>query len=174
MEFYASFGKRRLFKLYESAASQGVYINRFPIRDLSRLGTGDEIGCDADKVGCKVLTDDSLTVVNDIENCCIYPIDAPLAYTDEVRDNLQRGRIRFDGISLCPEINNMPFALLQEWLFAILFRFVTFILPLCKEPTIRLFMTLLCNSFLSSCVLIVADWLGKTVRRITELSIWLT
>lgn len=106
MEFYASFGKRRLFKLYESAASQGVYINRFPIRDLSRLGTGDEIGCDADKVGCKILTDDSLTVVNDIENCCIYPIDAPLAYTDEVRDNLQRGRIRFDGISLCPEIMN--------------------------------------------------------------------
>ncbi|MBR4857387.1 MAG: hypothetical protein IKU94_12275, partial [Bacteroidaceae bacterium] len=55
---------------------------------------------------CKVLTNDSLTVVNDIENCCIYPIDAPLAYTDEVRDNLQRGRIRFDGISLCPEIMN--------------------------------------------------------------------
>ena len=106
MEFYASFGKRRLFKLYESAASQGVYINRFPNRDLGRLGNGDEISCDPDKVGCKVLTNDSLTVVNDIENCCIYPIDAPLAYTDEVRDNLQRGRIRFDGISLCPEIMN--------------------------------------------------------------------
>ena len=104
--FYSSFGKRRLFKLYESKASEGVYINRFANRDLSRLGTGDEVSCDPDKVGCKVLTNDSLTIVNDIENCCIYPIDAPLAYTDEVRDNLQRDRIRFDGMTLCPEIMN--------------------------------------------------------------------
>lgn len=104
--FYTSYGRRRLFKLYESKASQGVCINRFPIRDLERLGTGDEVSCDPDKVGCKVLTADSMAIVNDIENCCIYPIDAPLAYTDEVRDNLQRDRIRFDGMSLCPEIMN--------------------------------------------------------------------
>ena len=32
--FYASYGRRRLFKLYESKASQGVCINRFPVRDL--------------------------------------------------------------------------------------------------------------------------------------------
>lgn len=106
MEYYSSFGKRRLFKLYESTASQGVCINRFPERDLERTGTGDEISCDPSRVGCKVLTTDSLAIVNDIENCIIYPIDAPLAYTDEVRDNLQRERIRFDGISLCPEIMN--------------------------------------------------------------------
>ncbi len=106
MVYYTSYGKRRLFKLYESTASQGVCINRFPVRDLERLGTGDEVSCDPEKVGCKVLVSDSMAIVNDMENCIIYPIDRPLAYTDEVRDDLQRERIRFDGMSLCPEIMN--------------------------------------------------------------------
>ena len=105
-EFYASFGKRRLFKLYESKESNGVYINRFPIKDNGRKGTNHEIGCDPDKVGCRVGKDDERMVVNDIINCNIYPIDAPLSYNDNVRNNLGKQRIRFDGMSLFPEAAN--------------------------------------------------------------------
>ena len=39
-------------------------------------------------------------------NCNIYPIDAPISYNDNVRDNLMKNRIRFDGMSLFPEAMN--------------------------------------------------------------------
>jgi len=102
-EFYTTMGKRRLFKLHESAYSNGVYINRFPIVDNGRRGTGLETGCDPDKVGSKVMKESDLAVLNDMVNCCVYPIDAPVSYNDNVRDNLQKNRIRFDGMSLFPE-----------------------------------------------------------------------
>ena len=106
-EYYTSFGKRRLFKLYESKESKGVYINRFPVHDNGRRGNNHEIYCEPGKVGCRVGTDSEMAVLNDIINCNIYPIDAPLSYSDAVRDNLQKDRIRFDGMSLFPEaINN--------------------------------------------------------------------
>lgn len=102
-EFYATMGKRRLLKLFESKESEGVYLNRFPNLDNGRHGTGHELSCDADKVGCRVNREDSLTVASEIVNGCIYPIDAPLAYTDAVRNNLGKQRIRFDGMSMMPE-----------------------------------------------------------------------
>ena len=105
-EFYTSMGKRRLFKLTESGASHGVYINRFPITDNTRTGTGEEIGCDPDKVGSLVDVNSSLAILNDMTNCCVYPIDAPISYNDQVRNNLQKNRIRFDGMSLFPEAMN--------------------------------------------------------------------
>lgn len=105
-EFYTTMGKRRLFKLTESKASNGVYINRFPTTDNGRKGTGLEIGCDPDKVGSLVDTESPLTILNDMTNCCVYPIDAPISYNDKVRDNLQKNRIRFDGMSLFPEAMN--------------------------------------------------------------------
>jgi uncharacterized surface protein with fasciclin (FAS1) repeats len=105
-EYYTTLGKRRLFKLIESKASNGVYINRFPITDNGRRGTGEEIGCDEKKVGSLVDTDSPLAILSDMINCNIYPIDAPISYNDEVRDNLQRERIRFDGMSLFPEAMN--------------------------------------------------------------------
>ena len=49
--------------------------------------------------------------MNDMINCNIYPIDAPLSYSDAVRDNLQKDRIRFDGMSLFPEAINNDFRL---------------------------------------------------------------
>ena len=80
-EYYTSFGPRRLFKLYESKESNGIYINRFPKHDNGRRGTIHELYCDPDKVGCKVET------------------ESPMA--------VQKDRIRFDGMSLFPEaINN--------------------------------------------------------------------
>lgn len=106
-EYYTSFGKRRLFKLYESKESNGIYINRFPVHDNGRKGTNHEISCDPDKVGCKIEAESPLALLTDMVNCNIYPIDAPLSYNDNVRDNLKKERIRFDGMSLFPEaINN--------------------------------------------------------------------
>ena len=105
-EFYTTLGKRRLFKLMESGASNGVYINRFPITDNGRRGTGNEIGCDPDKVGSRVDSESPLAILNDITNCNIYPISAPISYNDATRDNFQRNRIRFDGMSLFPEAMN--------------------------------------------------------------------
>ena len=105
-EYYVSMGKRRLFKLIESAASNGVYINRFPIIDNDRHGTGEEIGCAPDKVGSLVETESPMAILTDMGNCCVYPIDAPISYNDEVRNNLQKERIRFDGMSLFPEAMN--------------------------------------------------------------------
>ena len=53
-EFWATMGKRRLLKLYESKESNGVYINRFPKLDNGRRGTYHELYCDDDKVGCLI------------------------------------------------------------------------------------------------------------------------
>lgn len=103
MEYYQPLEGRRLLKIYESGASDGVCLNRFPIIDTRRTGSGMETGCEADKVGCRVLREDSLAVINDIFNANIFPIDAPLGYSDAVRDNLSRQRIRFDCMSMFPE-----------------------------------------------------------------------
>lgn len=103
VEYYTTMGKRRLLKLHESGASNGVYLNRFPIVDDGRRGTGLEIGCDEDKTGSLVIRDGELTEVNNIVNACIYPIDKPLAYTDNVRNNLTKDHIRFDGFAIFPE-----------------------------------------------------------------------
>ncbi len=105
-EFYTTMGKRRLFKLTESGASNGVYINRFPITDNGRQGTGEEIGCKPDKVGALVDADSPKAILEDMTNCIVYPIGAPISYNDNVRDDLQRNRIRFDGMSLFPEAMN--------------------------------------------------------------------
>ncbi|MBQ2518932.1 MAG: fasciclin domain-containing protein [Bacteroidaceae bacterium] len=102
-EYYTTMGARRLLKLYESSMSNGVCLNRFPVIDNGRKGTGKEISCDAQKVGCRVDREGPLTVVNDISNANIFPIDAPLSYSDVVRNNLARERIRFDGMALFPE-----------------------------------------------------------------------
>ncbi len=105
-EFYTTMGKRRLLKLIESGASNGVYINRFPNTDNGRRGTGNEISCDPDKVGSRVNSESSMAILTDITNCNIYPISAPISYNDETRNNLQKNRIRFDGMSLFPEAMN--------------------------------------------------------------------
>lgn len=108
-EYYTTMGKRRLFKLIETSMSDGVCINRFPKLDNGRRGSGREVECDANKVGCHVLTESEMAVTADIVNCNIYPIDAPLSYNDEVRDNLFRQRIRFDMMSIFPEAMNNDF-----------------------------------------------------------------
>ncbi|MDO5490415.1 MAG: fasciclin domain-containing protein [Bacteroidaceae bacterium] len=105
-EFYTTMGQRRLLKIYESKSSDGVCLNRFPTLDNARNGSYQEISCDPDKVGCRVLSEDPDAVLSGIVNCNIYPIEGSLAYTDAVRNNLMRNRIRFDGMSLFPEAMN--------------------------------------------------------------------
>ena len=105
-EIYTTMGKRRLLKIYESKESNGIYLNRFPNLDNDRTGVMHEISCDPDKVGCYVDKDPNKAVLNDIINCCIYPIGAPLSYNDNVRDNLAKQRLRFDGMTLFPEAMN--------------------------------------------------------------------
>ena len=104
-EWYCTVGKgiRRLLKIYESKESEGVYLNRFPVIDNALTGTGFEISCDAHKTGILVDRESDKTVVNDIVNACIYPLAGPLAYTDAVRDELAKERIRFDLFAMFPE-----------------------------------------------------------------------
>ena len=102
-EIYTTMGKRRLLKIFESKESQGIYLNRFPNLQRERTEVLCELSCDPDKVGCFVNRDPEKAVLNDIINCCIYPIGAPLSYNDNVRDNLAKERLRFDGMSLFPE-----------------------------------------------------------------------
>jgi hypothetical protein len=92
-----------LLKIYESKESSGVYLNRFPVLDNGLSGTGHELYCEPGKTGINIGRESEMAVVNDINNACIYPIDGPLAYTDAVRDNLAKERIRFDLFALFPE-----------------------------------------------------------------------
>ena len=102
-EWYPVMGGGRLIKIYESAESKGIYLNRFPVLRNGIKQDGHEDYCDPAKEGCLIRTTDSLTVVNDVVNACIYPIDRPLAYNDDVRENMSKERIRFDLFSLFPE-----------------------------------------------------------------------
>lgn len=102
-EYYVTMGKRRLLKLYESAESNGVYINRFPHLDDGRQGSGHEIACDPEKEG--ILVDRENYIMN-CPNAIVYPISQPLAYNDAVADNLHRTRLRFDITGLFPELSN--------------------------------------------------------------------
>lgn len=102
-EFYATMGKRRLLKIFESKESNGVYLNRFPTLDNGRRGTYHELSCDPDKVGNHIDNYSDNVLTYQALNGMIYAIDKPLSYTDEVRENLAKGRIRFDAMSLFPE-----------------------------------------------------------------------
>ena len=104
-EWYATLGDspRRLLKLYESKESNGVYINRFPVLANGINEDGHEVSCDPDKIGNYIDREGDMAIVNDIINACIYPLTSPLAYTDEIRDNLGKERIRFDIFAMFPE-----------------------------------------------------------------------
>ncbi len=104
-EWYCTVGEglRRLLKIYESKESQGVYLNRFPVLDNSLSGSGHEVSCDPHKTGILIGRESDKAVLNDITNACIYPLDGPLAYTDALRDELAKERIRFDLFAMVPE-----------------------------------------------------------------------
>jgi len=102
-DLYTTYGKRRLLKIYESKESNGIYLNRFPKLDNGRHGTNHELYCEPGKVGCRVGKEDPRAIISQTTNACIYPIDAPLSYNDDVRDNLKQQRMRIDAMTLFPE-----------------------------------------------------------------------
>ena len=102
-EYYCTMGKRRLLKIYESKETSGVvYLNRFPKLKNGRHENYHEAYCDPDKEGVAINADH----LTDLVNAIIYPIDRPLAYINETRDNLMKERIRFDAASMFPEFMN--------------------------------------------------------------------
>ena len=105
-ELYTTMGKPRLIKIFESKESNGIYLNRFPNLERDRNKDLCELSCDPQKVGCYVDRNPDHAILNDIINCVIYPIGAPLSYNDAVRDNLAKQRLRFDGMTLFPEAMN--------------------------------------------------------------------
>ncbi len=105
-EYYVPMGPRRLIKLIEGKETNGVFINRFPILANGRKENGHEIGCLPEKVGSRVGNDDDRAVISDLVNACIYPITAPIAYTDDIRDNLKKERLRLDAMGIFPEAMN--------------------------------------------------------------------
>lgn len=106
MEYYVTMGKRRLLKIYESAESNGVYLNRFPILDNGRHGTGHETGCLQENVGARVMREDENLDEMTAANGYVYEIDAPIAYDEATRENLASSRLRMDCMSFFPEVMN--------------------------------------------------------------------
>ena len=101
-EYYTTMGDRRLLRTFESAESNGVCLNRFPVLDNGRRGTYHELSCDPDKTGIPV--DVSKAILTDIPNAVIYPIDQLLVFDEVTADNMGKIRLRMDVASFFPEM----------------------------------------------------------------------
>lgn len=101
-EYYTTMGDRRLLRAFESAESNGVCLNRFPILDNGRRGTYHELSCDPEKTGIPV--DVSKAISTDIPNAVIYPIDQLLVFDEVTADNMGKIRLRMDVASFFPEM----------------------------------------------------------------------
>lgn len=100
-EYYTTMGDRRLLRTYESAESNGIYLNRFPILDDARQGTYHELSCEPDKTGILV-GEPSANLIN----AMIYPIDQLLVFDEMTAHNMGRIRLRMDVASFFPEMAN--------------------------------------------------------------------
>ena len=102
---YVTMGKRRLLRIWESAESGGPYLNRFPKLNNGRREDYHEKECSEENQGIKIVTDETSGLVKLI-NAVIYPIDQPLAYTEHIRNNLAKERLRYDAYEMQPEAMN--------------------------------------------------------------------
>lgn len=106
-DYYTTMGPRRLLKFFESKESQGVFLNRFPVLDDKRKGgTYHETYCSPEKTGCRIYKEDPELMDRTGTNGYIYAIDKPLAYSDEVREDLGKERLRIDASTMLPELMN--------------------------------------------------------------------
>ncbi|MCF0196832.1 MAG: hypothetical protein HUK03_06310, partial [Bacteroidaceae bacterium] len=108
--YYVTLGPRRLLRIYESPEAGGVFLNRFPVLDNARRGSGHEVSCEADKVGARVVgggvqCQEETVEVSSI-NGFLYAITSPIAYDLATRENLGRTRLRMDCMSFFPEVMN--------------------------------------------------------------------
>ena len=99
-EYYTTMGDRRLLRVFESAESNGICLNRFPRLDNSRQGTYHELSCDQDKAGIAV----SQAITSEIPNAVIYPIDQLLAFDHATAQNMGNIRLRMDVATFFPEM----------------------------------------------------------------------
>ena len=103
VEYYPSMDSNHLLKLYESAESNGIFINRFPLLDNGRTGTGHETTCPDGCIGVRIQKENA---IKNLSNGFIYPIEGLLLYDESTRTNLGKERLRFDAASLIPELMN--------------------------------------------------------------------
>lgn len=101
-EYYTTMGDRRLLRTYESAESNGIYLNRFPVLDNGRKGNYHELSCDPKKTGICVW--DSTASPISIINAVIYPINQLLAFDQNTASNMGLLRLRMDVASIFPEM----------------------------------------------------------------------
>ena len=102
---YVTFGKRRLLRIWESAESMGPYLNRFPKLSNGRRDEYHETECTEANQGVEIRTDEHSGIVKLI-NAIIYPIHQPIAYSENVRNQLAKTRLRYDAWELQPEAMN--------------------------------------------------------------------
>ncbi|MBQ9169245.1 MAG: fasciclin domain-containing protein [Bacteroidaceae bacterium] len=102
---YVTLGKRRLLRIWESAESGGPYLNRFPVLNNGRHDDYHEKECSEENEGIAINTGEFSGLIKLI-NAIIYPIDKPLAYTEHVRNQLAKERLRYDAWELQPEAMN--------------------------------------------------------------------
>ena len=118
---YVTMGKRRLLRIWESAESGGPYLNRFPKLNNGRQEDYHEKECSEENRGIEIKTDESSGIIKLI-NAVIYPIHAPLTYTDRVRSELAKQRLRYDAWELQPEAMNNDMRLVSKtdaiWYFS--------------------------------------------------------
>ena len=126
-EYFTTMGKRRLLKIFESAESDGIYLNRFPIlrngrgeygpdnldiNDYHESGKFRDIGSSFamypdENVGNKIFFNESGDAQHEnLINGCIYPIERMLVYTENVQRRLSGERIRIDMAAMFPEMMN--------------------------------------------------------------------
>ncbi len=110
---YVTMGKRRLLRLWESLESRGIYLNRFPKLNNGRREDYHEKECTEENQGVIVATDESSGIIRLI-NAIIYPINKPIAYTEHVRNELGKVRLRYDAWEFQPEAMNNDLRLVSR------------------------------------------------------------
>jgi len=108
-ELYETLGEgRRLLKLYQCGpnfsldGTSDVFLNRTPELDNGMQGTLAELSVTPHTEGIRIDTTLSMVSINGY----IYPISKPLLYTDEVRQQVLGGRLRYDFAGIFPELMN--------------------------------------------------------------------
>ena len=109
-DYYTTMGDRRLLRTYESAESEGIFLNRIPRLDNRRDGTYHELSCDNDKVGIRIDTEN----MTDTLNAVIYPIHNLLAFDKATAQNMGNIRLRIDVASIFPEMATNDMILKQS------------------------------------------------------------
>lgn len=126
MDYYQTMGLPRMLKTYESAESNGIFLNRFPIlrngrgqfgptkqniNDYHESGLFPRIKGSSttpnENEGILILTNtEAGTDATSIANAVVYPIEQLLVCTENVCNTMSSQRIRFDACCTMPELMN--------------------------------------------------------------------